>query len=148
MFNLAPRGHGRSSFRVAEVIQTGRIPVYLYDDFPWVPYAGSAAAVDRLGLAGRAGDAAALVRAMGSMGAVEVAQRLRAVRAARYWYTYEGVMRQIALFFEQPLGGGGGADGADSGGRKGGLLVCAHAQARPPVHEDLAAMMDSRSFIV
>eukprot|EP01035_Chromulina_nebulosa_P017912 gene17912-23532_t len=37
-FNLAPRGYGRSSFRFAESIQMGRVPIFLYDDIPWVPY--------------------------------------------------------------------------------------------------------------
>ena len=41
MFNLAPIGMGRASFRLAEIIQLGRIPVYLYEDFPWSPYEGS-----------------------------------------------------------------------------------------------------------
>ena len=40
IFNLAPRGFGRTSFRAAEIIQLGRIPVFLYDDIPWVPYIG------------------------------------------------------------------------------------------------------------
>jgi hypothetical protein len=37
-FNLAPRGFGRTSYRLAEIIQIGRIPVYLYDDISWLPY--------------------------------------------------------------------------------------------------------------
>jgi hypothetical protein len=41
MFNLAPIGMGRASFRLAEIVQIGRIPVYLYEDFPWSPYEGS-----------------------------------------------------------------------------------------------------------
>ena len=41
MFNLAPIGMGRASFRLAEIIQLGRIPVYLYEDFPWSPYEDS-----------------------------------------------------------------------------------------------------------
>ena len=40
-FVLTPRGFGRQSFRMAEVIQLGRIPIYLYDDHPWLPYAGT-----------------------------------------------------------------------------------------------------------
>ena len=39
-FNLAPRGFGRTSFRLAEIVQLGRIPVYLYDDYEWLPYGG------------------------------------------------------------------------------------------------------------
>lgn len=38
IFNLSPRGHGRASFRLSEIVQIGRIPVMIYDDFPWIPY--------------------------------------------------------------------------------------------------------------
>lgn len=41
LFNLAPRGYGRTSYRLAEIVQTGRIPVYLYDDYAWLPYVSS-----------------------------------------------------------------------------------------------------------
>lgn len=40
-FNIAPRGFGRTSFRLTEIIQMGRLPVYLYTDIPWVPYGGN-----------------------------------------------------------------------------------------------------------
>jgi hypothetical protein len=48
-FNLAPRGYGRSSFRFAEIIQMGRVPVFLWDDVPWIPYQGTAASVEHFG---------------------------------------------------------------------------------------------------
>ena len=38
--NLAPRGFGRTSYKLAEVVQMGRIPFYMYDDIPWLPYEG------------------------------------------------------------------------------------------------------------
>ena len=43
-FNVAPRGYGRSSFRFSEAIQMGRVPFFVWDDLPWIPYEG------RLGL--------------------------------------------------------------------------------------------------
>ena len=48
-FNLAPRGCGRLSFRLAEAIQMGRVPVFLWDDAPWIPYAGTSISIDTLG---------------------------------------------------------------------------------------------------
>ena len=38
--SLCPRGYGRSAFRVAEMLQLGHVPVYVYEegDVPWVPY--------------------------------------------------------------------------------------------------------------
>ena len=43
VFSLAPRGYGRSSFRLFEMLQAGRVVVYLYDDVPWLPYASTRA---------------------------------------------------------------------------------------------------------
>jgi hypothetical protein len=37
-FILTPRGYGRNSYRLGEVLQMGMLPVYVYDDFVWLPY--------------------------------------------------------------------------------------------------------------
>lgn len=37
-FALCPRGYGRTSFRLYEVMQLGAIPIYIYDDIPWLPF--------------------------------------------------------------------------------------------------------------
>jgi hypothetical protein len=37
-YALAPRGYGKTSFRLYEAMQLGCVPVYIYDD-PWLPYA-------------------------------------------------------------------------------------------------------------
>lgn len=36
-FTLAPRGYGKTSFRMYEALRLNSIPVYIYDD-PWLPY--------------------------------------------------------------------------------------------------------------
>ena len=36
-FTLAPRGYGKSSFRLYEAMQLESIPIYVYDD-PWLPW--------------------------------------------------------------------------------------------------------------
>jgi hypothetical protein len=36
-FTLAPRGYGKSSFRMYEALNIGSVPVYVYDE-PWLPY--------------------------------------------------------------------------------------------------------------
>ena len=38
-FSLCPRGFGRSSYHVAETVQLGLIPIHVYSDRPWIPYA-------------------------------------------------------------------------------------------------------------
>lgn len=35
---LCPRGFGRNSFRLMEALQLGLVPIYIYDDIPWLPY--------------------------------------------------------------------------------------------------------------
>ena len=37
VFSLAPRGYGKTSFRLYEVMGLGSIPVYIYDE-SWLPY--------------------------------------------------------------------------------------------------------------
>lgn len=37
IFALVPRGYGKSSFRLYEVMQLGTIPVFIYDE-PWFPF--------------------------------------------------------------------------------------------------------------
>ena len=37
--SMCPRGFGRTSFRLTEALQMGLIPVYVYSDVAWVPYA-------------------------------------------------------------------------------------------------------------
>jgi hypothetical protein len=35
---MCPRGYGRSSYRIGEVLQMGMIPMYIYNDLVWLPY--------------------------------------------------------------------------------------------------------------
>jgi len=35
---MVPRGYGRSSYRLAETVQLGVVPWYVYDDVEWLPY--------------------------------------------------------------------------------------------------------------
>ena len=37
--SFAPRGQGRSTFLLAEIVNMGLIPIHVYSDTPWVPYA-------------------------------------------------------------------------------------------------------------
>eukprot|EP00667_Euglena_gracilis_P017364 EG_transcript_18288 len=36
--SLVPRGWGRTAYHLAEVVQMGLIPIYIYSDVPWIPY--------------------------------------------------------------------------------------------------------------
>jgi hypothetical protein len=39
LVSLTPRGFGRTSYHLVEAIQMGLVPVHIYSDIPWVPYA-------------------------------------------------------------------------------------------------------------
>lgn len=38
VFTMCPRGYGRTSFRIAEALRMGSIPIYITDDKPIIPY--------------------------------------------------------------------------------------------------------------
>lgn len=110
MFNLAPRGFGRSSFRLAEIIQIGRIPVYLYDDVPWLPYEGTDISLNKFGYVAGPKDYQHIVKTLEvhSKNATEMTKRFLLVQEIRKHYTYEGVMEQLTSFFSDPFGSNGG----------------------------------------
>ena len=115
MFNLAPRGFGRTSYRLAEIIQTGRIPIYLYDDYEWLPYRGTNISFNSLGYGlsidgmnvtqsiWLAQEIASLVK-----DPIRIEKMLLSVQSVRPYYTYDGVMKQIELFLQDPFGSQGG----------------------------------------
>ena len=46
--SLCPRGFGRASYHLMEALQMGLLPIHVYSDEPWLPYARVFA---RIGLA-------------------------------------------------------------------------------------------------
>lgn len=108
-FNLAPRGFGRASFRLAEIVQLGRIPVYLYDDYPWLPYTGSNVSLSEIGFVGRLGHFQEVFTSIRKFSTEDIIAKLQKVKLARHAYTYAGVMDEIDRFFHDPLGNNGGS---------------------------------------
>ena len=106
---MAPRGYGRTSYRLAEIIQLGRIPVYIFDDFEWLPYLGTNASPVDMGYSTQLGRIGlTLDRLKKDKPDKETISKLLAkVKQNREWYTYEGVLSQIELFIIDPLGPGG-----------------------------------------
>jgi len=37
-FSLTPRGYGRTSYHLAEILLFGLVPIHIYTDVPWIPY--------------------------------------------------------------------------------------------------------------
>lgn len=88
VFALCPRGYGKSSFRIAEAIQYGAIPVYISDEFV-LPYNN-----EFPGLIAKADvNICKLVYEQGcSARATEIWQRIEQVKKD---YTYEGCKKRI-----------------------------------------------------
>lgn len=104
MISLAPRGVGRTSFRLYEVINVGRLPAYIYSDIPWVPYEGTHADMRSFGwvFSNTEGpqEVVRVARALKSDRA-DIVRRLEALRRVRdSHYTYEGVKQQILLYLQ------------------------------------------------
>jgi len=88
----------------------GRVPVYIYDDRPWLPYdyPGSTISLNRLGYMGQLGSLPHLVHTLKAVSNATLLQKLAEVKRARRFYTMEGVLEQIGLFVGDPLGDKGG----------------------------------------
>ena len=103
-FNLAPRGFGPTSFRIAEIVQLERIPVYIHSKGErWSAYDHSNISIDSIGFSEEIGSLDRLVEQLKHVTAEELAMKLERVKQARHFYTYEGVMDQLELFFKEPL---------------------------------------------
>eukprot|EP00039_Didymoeca_costata_P004294 m.72460 g.72460 ORF g.72460 m.72460 type:complete len:693 (+) comp12331_c0_seq1:138-2216(+) len=99
-FNLAPRGFGRTSYHLCEIMQRGMIPVHVYvdGDIPWVPYK------DLYDLLGFATDVEGIPSLMEKLNKFST-KKIQALRRKILYYrkshfTYEGVMNQIGRFMQ------------------------------------------------
>jgi hypothetical protein len=107
-YNLAPRGFRRTSFRLAEIIQIGRIPIYLFDDQKWIPYEGTNISFLSFGLSGRLNSLENIFHDVAKISEEFFFNRLKKVKEVREYYTLKGVLNQIDLFFRDPFGSKGG----------------------------------------
>ena len=109
-FPLAPRGYGRSSFRFSEIVQSGRAPIYVYDDYSWLPYSGTNSSIEEYGMNVCNHDsmkvlAERIANISDSQYRDEFAPKILKLREL---FTYQGVIDQIAKFIGDPLGPKGG----------------------------------------
>ena len=91
---VAPRGYGRSSFFLYECLAAGALPIYVYDDEPWLPYAlpVDVVRVDALGDVMR--------RLLDAPRAPEdLAARRAAALAAAPHLSFDGLWAHVADFF-------------------------------------------------
>ena len=108
-FPLAPRGYGRSSFRFSEIVQFGRSPIYVYDDYSWLPYSGTNASIEVYGIqVCNKANMDDLASALANISDDKYSEYGERVMSIRHLFTYEGVIDQIRLFIKDPLGPTGG----------------------------------------
>ena len=101
-FCMAIRGNSRTSFHMYEALQAGCIPVYVYDDLPWLPYRfalnWSAFSIIRpLRDAKSVADDIARIRDTN-----QTLPMLQEVHRLHDWFTFKGLMYQIGLLFSAP----------------------------------------------
>lgn len=100
---------GFSSFRFSEVIQTGRLPVYIYDDYEWLPYVSTPADISEYSFSLKSdSNVTKFLHVIMNVSSRDYLRRIDKVRELRKLFTYKGVMEQIALFLQDPLGPTGG----------------------------------------
>ena len=94
--SLAPRGFGRTSYHLMETLQMGLVPIHVYTDVPWVPYARVFA---RIGFAANVSGLPAVMHALHRMSAAELEEReALAVRLRGSHFSEAGLMAQISRF--------------------------------------------------
>jgi hypothetical protein len=102
-FALVPRGFGRTTFMVAEVVQMGLTPLYVYDDEEWLPYRGSGGAAEwsRFGVSLALRNITRGAARLAELDDPELERMRAAARAVREsHFTYDGVMQQIIRFIQ------------------------------------------------
>ena len=98
--SLAPRGYGRTSFHLSEIIQMGLLPIYLHlsNDPPWLPYPD---VFDRFGFVADETTLPQVLRRINAMGEAEFDARTRAVLEARVsHFSFDGTIEQVDRFLK------------------------------------------------
>ena len=95
---LCPRGYGRTSFFLYEILQLGLIPIHLYWDTPWIAYPDL---YKKIGFSTDLEGLPELLKKINDMDLQELERmekRIRSFKATHF--TYEGVLNQISLFMK------------------------------------------------
>jgi hypothetical protein len=95
-FSLVPRGYGQTSYHLMETLQMGLVPIHVYLDAPWVPYAGLS---NQIGFVTAVNQIDQLVGRLKTVTADEIHERERRMVALRSsHFSFEGALTQIGRF--------------------------------------------------
>jgi hypothetical protein len=97
-FSLAPRGYGRTAYHLIETLQMGLVPIHIYADTPWVPYAEL---FDEIGFVTDVDGVDKLIGKLNNMTADEIQERERRIVSLRTsHFSSEGAIAQIGRFLK------------------------------------------------
>jgi len=102
--SLVPRGFGRTAYHLAETMQMGRIPAYVYSDggTPWIPYAKL---FPQFGFLSELHSVKGLVANISRMSDAALERMEGAVREIRSsHFLPEGILHQVSLFMREASG--------------------------------------------
>ena len=88
----------------------GRIPVFLYDDIPWIPYNGTNISCETFGYQGGLHAQETLhelVWRLGNETDSGYQKKLQKLIEVRKYFTYSGVVEQIEKLIKDPFGESG-----------------------------------------
>lgn len=95
-FVLCPRGVGRTSYRLAETIQSGRIPIFVHNDDAWIPYTHI---FNTFGFSTNVSQLQVLLTHVWQLPDQELTARERRIRQlSMTHFSYEGVLKHIQTF--------------------------------------------------
>ena len=101
--SLCPRGWGRTSYHLYEILHLGLIPIHVYYDMPWLPYPDL---YHKIGFSTDLDGLPKLLKKINDMDLQELErmeERIRSLKATHF--THEGVLNQISRFMKN-----GGSD--------------------------------------
>ena len=98
--NLSPRGFANGCFRTYEMLQQGFIPVIIYDDIPWIPYKNSKIPINQIMIYGHINELEKIDEQIKNIDENRKNLMRKTILKFRHFYTYHGVMEQIALFMQ------------------------------------------------
>ena len=81
------------------------MPIYTYDDVPWLPYVGSNLSLFEIGYVGKMGELSRVVKELKGVSETMYAQKKSLIARARHSYTYKGVLEQIERLFDSSMDG-------------------------------------------
>ena len=94
--SLCPRGYGRTSYLLTEVIQLGLLPLHVWSDIPWLPYAGM---FETFGFSSSLSDLPKLLKRLHAMTEDELTRREALVlRVRETHFNHGGFLHQFGRF--------------------------------------------------